>query len=781
MKQIVLFCLLLACMGQASAQGLPLNEQDRLAILKLDTMGICDGMSMPIPLSGAPIPQSYWLSTEIELFDVTGLNVEWRVVAIRRPNSTAGRPTPLTTTSLYDAFRGDALRHLITLELSGNEITGSLDSFLRDTMPNLRNVYMGNNRLTNINGILTAASGRQLEYVSMHTNRLTSIPPELLTDFTNLRELYFSGNLIDHLPVPADTCNIAPSFVPWTFSCPCYRGLLNTTAILLDTNQLTGTFYPEHFLGKAWEVQANTQLPRASMQFVRINNNQFDDISPALLRSVFDFGTAMSLIQAFLQNTGLQEVQMQNNRLGFDDFYAMNMALGRSSTNLGGLNTYEYAPQNTSPIGIGGVRRRGSGSSLWFELEMEDWAFRYRNNPTGLNAWGITRLDYNWFLASNTTILGDTIAYLATGAQDTTLTNLSLAFAAMAANNIPLTTSRNDPSSLRLTLRTTADVALDSMWIYHEIFSSQFTDLSAISTRRKQIIVAPCQDNDGNAIECQELTIQFDNSGRNDERDAAVRYLEDTLHARKIRDCMCGDVQLWQLSDSTELYANGAGTRSAIPSTRNKPGLRSVDANYSLYSASGSNTMAMPSVSPTAGTTDASRTLVAIIDSGTDPDHPTVSTSIRRNGRETLGNNIDDDGNCIKDDVLGYNFLDNNNVAYDDEGHGTAVAGIAAGIGTPALSATDPSVALLPVKFTNRFGQGTTFEAACAIYYAVDYHRNRGTGVRDDDSVRVINASWGYRGEFSYVLNDAISYAGRRCGVLFVCRLRSRQRRHGHG
>jgi subtilisin family serine protease len=232
---------------------------------------------------------------------------------------------------------------------------------------------------------------------------------------------------------------------------------------------------------------------------------------------------------------------------------------------------------------------------------------------------------------------------------------------------------------------------------------------------------------------------------------------------------MCGDVQLWQLSDSTELYANGAGTRSAIPSTRNKPGLRSVDANYSLYDGGAAPAMSMPLVSPAQGTSDASRTLVAIIDSGTDPDHPALSSSIRLNGRETHADGADNDGNCLKDDILGFNFLDNNNIAYDDHGHGTAVGGIAAGIGTPALSSTDASVALLPIKYTNRFGQGTTFEAACAIYYAVDYHRNRGTGTRDEDSVRVINASWGYRGEFSEVLYDAISYAGRRCGVLFVC------------
>jgi len=48
------------------------------------------------------------------------------------------------------------------------------------------------------------------------------------------------------------------------------------------------------------------------------------------------------------------------------------------------------------------------------------------------------------------------------------------------------------------------------------------------------------------------------------------------------------------------------------------------------------------------------------------------------NPGEIPGNGMDDDGNGFVDDVHGWNFPDDSNQIYDDYGHGTHVAGIAA-------------------------------------------------------------------------------------------------------
>ncbi len=767
MKCILLFCWFLAGALQLQSQNLPMHEADRLALMRLDTMGICANLTGTMPGSGVSISQNHFINDGIHLADIDGNGVSWRITRLQRPSQYLGAGN-LSTTSLYDAFRGEGLRELIELDLRYNRIAGRLDSFYRDTMPNMKLLYLSYNELTDIGGMLAACQGRLLEAAAFNNNLINALPQELLINFHKLKEISFNDNLLDHFP-PTDSICTFNATGGWSYSCPCYSGLDSLANILLANNQLGGTFYPEHFLGRAWHNKQISGSSPLKIQTLLINNNNFDKVSPSLLMAVLSAPLAStSGLIAFLTQNQLSTVEMQNNLLMLDDFHALNVALGIRTNTQTNLNTYVYAPQALDSLGIGGLRRRGVGSTLNFDFDIEDWAFRFRNNPTALNAWGIERYNYVWYLR-NPAIGQRLIATKSTTSADSIAAGLPAPFVAMLTDGITLTHSVANPAEERVGLRTTAHEALDSAYIYYSLYADRFLTFGSRTSKYKQIIIGDCFDASGNPIQCQELTIQFDNNGRNDEREAAIRYLEDTLQARKIRDCMCGDVQLWQLSDSTELYANGAGTRSAIPSTRNKPGLRSVDANYALLSGNSAATMAMPSVTPTQGTSDAARTLLAIIDSGTDPDHPLVSPHIRLNGRETHADNSDNDGNCLKDDILGFNFLDNNNIAYDDHGHGTAVGGIAAGIGTPALSSTDASVALLPIKYTNRFGQGTTFEAACAIYYAVDYHRNRGTGTRDEDSVRVINASWGYRGEFSEVLHDAIDYAGRRCGVLFVC------------
>ncbi len=73
--------------------------------------------------------------------------------------------------------------------------------------------------------------------------------------------------------------------------------------------------------------------------------------------------------------------------------------------------------------------------------------------------------------------------------------------------------------------------------------------------------------------------------------------------------------------------------------------------------------------------TDASNVAIAIVDSGCRLTHQDLSSNLWQNPAEIAGNNIDDDGNGKIDDVVGWDFLGNDNNPSDQDGHGTNVAG----------------------------------------------------------------------------------------------------------
>jgi subtilisin family serine protease len=117
---------------------------------------------------------------------------------------------------------------------------------------------------------------------------------------------------------------------------------------------------------------------------------------------------------------------------------------------------------------------------------------------------------------------------------------------------------------------------------------------------------------------------------------------------------------------------------------------------------------------------------VAIVDTGVDLDHPDLVNRI----------------------LPGHDFVNNDAVAQDDEGHGTMVAGLAAaetgnGIG---IAGAAWNASILPVKVLDATGAGYDFDVANGIAWAAD------------NGAQVINLSLG--GPWSSVtLYDAINYA----------------------
>ncbi|MDE4085325.1 cell wall-binding repeat-containing protein [Planococcus maritimus] len=103
----------------------------------------------------------------------------------------------------------------------------------------------------------------------------------------------------------------------------------------------------------------------------------------------------------------------------------------------------------------------------------------------------------------------------------------------------------------------------------------------------------------------------------------------------------------------------------------------------------------------------------------------------------------------------GYDFINDDNEAFDDQGHGTHVSGIIAAEADNDYSMTgiNQSTKILPVKVLDASGYGDTEQIAYGILYATD------------QGADVINMSLG--GGYSRVLEYAMRYANER-GVTIV-------------
>ena len=118
--------------------------------------------------------------------------------------------------------------------------------------------------------------------------------------------------------------------------------------------------------------------------------------------------------------------------------------------------------------------------------------------------------------------------------------------------------------------------------------------------------------------------------------------------------------------------------------------------------------------------------VVAVTDSGVDYDHEDL-TNFWTNNLEIAGNGIDDDANGYADDLLGWDFDDDDNDPFPDNGnpHGTAVAGIVAArtnntLGIAGIAgAWSPAqgVTVMPVRFGNTMG--TIDRVFMSLAYAV--------------------------------------------------------------
>lgn len=124
---------------------------------------------------------------------------------------------------------------------------------------------------------------------------------------------------------------------------------------------------------------------------------------------------------------------------------------------------------------------------------------------------------------------------------------------------------------------------------------------------------------------------------------------------------------------------------------------------------------------------DATRPVIAILDTGCDITHPDLAANIWTNAVEAAGSAYadDDDNGCV-DDIHGYNFVDCNSDLTDNNGHGTHCAGIAAAVGGNGIGivGANPDAYILPVKVLSDNGEGDVATIVRGISYAIAQKAN---------------------------------------------------------
>lgn len=147
-------------------------------------------------------------------------------------------------------------------------------------------------------------------------------------------------------------------------------------------------------------------------------------------------------------------------------------------------------------------------------------------------------------------------------------------------------------------------------------------------------------------------------------------------------------------------------------------------------------------------------------------------TDVNANGRIDAGdllndvrweNGLDEDANGYRDDLIGWDFVNNDNDPMDDQGHGTHVSGTIGAIGGNAVgvAGVNWSVQMVALKFLDATNYGYTSDTIKALDYFTNASK-AGTGV----DFAATNNSWG-GADYSQALLDSIT-RGAKQDIIYV-------------
>ena len=116
------------------------------------------------------------------------------------------------------------------------------------------------------------------------------------------------------------------------------------------------------------------------------------------------------------------------------------------------------------------------------------------------------------------------------------------------------------------------------------------------------------------------------------------------------------------------------------------------------------------------------RPVIAILDTGIDIAHPDLAANIWTNTAEAEGEEgYDNDNNGFKNDVHGWDFINQTGNIRDFNGHGTHCAGIAAAVGNNGVGITgaNPDALIMPITIMQSDGTGDLATIIRGIDYAI--------------------------------------------------------------
>ncbi|MDR1346566.1 MAG: S8 family serine peptidase [Bacteroidales bacterium] len=150
---------------------------------------------------------------------------------------------------------------------------------------------------------------------------------------------------------------------------------------------------------------------------------------------------------------------------------------------------------------------------------------------------------------------------------------------------------------------------------------------------------------------------------------------------------------------------------------------------------------------------NAPRKVIAILDTGVDPEHPDLAANIWTNPGEQGGAvNYDNDGNGFKNDLHGWDFVNKTATVNDFNSHGTHCAGIAAAVADNSIgiAGANPNALIMPLAVLQSNGQGDV----ATIIQGINYAKNNGADI--------ISMSFGTYAH-SIALEQALAQAYQNC------------------